>query len=68
MRLGLGIISVYEALDEQRHWQKNAEAWQRSGHIELGADSARPDGIEAESPADLVCMTNDEWSHWFGRK
>lgn len=68
MRVGAGEVDLYEARDLQRRWQKNADDWHEESRMVIGASKEHPDGIEARTPADTVCMTEDEFRHWFPEK
>ena len=64
MFVGMGMIDPAEAIDLEYAWQRNADSWVRWMRIRLGADSDHPDGIYAESPRDMIRMTEDEYEHW----
>jgi apolipoprotein N-acyltransferase len=54
-------------LDDIREIEAREERWKSWGRdkLFLGADSDHPDGIYARGGADMICMTNDEYRHWF---
>jgi len=69
MGLLLG-LPLLEAVSLSRRWECAADSW-RDGlrdRLFLGADSDHPGGVFAEGPSDLVCMTNEEYEHWFGKE
>ena len=66
--VGMGEMSPREGLDASRDLQKNEDGWKAWGKERrlLGADKGHPEGIYAEGGSDLVCMTSDEYEHWYG--
>lgn len=67
--VGMGLMSPYDALEAVREAEKAEEAWKAwfKDKTFLGADSDHPEGIYAKGGGDLVCMTNEEYGHWYGR-
>jgi hypothetical protein len=65
--VGMGIMSPLGGLDDIREIEAREERWKSWGRdkLFLGADSDHPDGIYARGGADMICMTNDEYRHWF---
>lgn len=66
--LCLGMMEIDEACEKEKEFDDTLDrlAKHEKEQLFLGADSDNPNGIYAENGADLICMTNDEWEHWFG--
>jgi hypothetical protein len=68
VKVGLGLISPYAGLVEVREFedlQQRWKEWERE-RLFIGAAQDHPDGILAESGEDMVCMTSEEFEHWYG--
>lgn len=67
--VGMGLESPPEGLEVIRRAEETEGRWKSwfKDRTFLGADSDHPDGVYAEKGGDMVCMTNDEYEHWYGR-
>lgn len=68
--VGMGITDVGEGLEcvrKAEHVEEVMESWGKRQTF-LGASKGHPEGIYAKNGSDMVCMTNDEWEHWYGRR
>jgi hypothetical protein len=64
----MGLVDPFEALDRESQFgkiEKDWKQWERE-KLMLGADIDHPDGVYAKSGGDMVCMTNEEFNHWYG--
>jgi len=68
LMVGMGLISPPEGLEVIRRAEETEGRWKAwfKDRTFLGADKEHPDGIYAGKGSDMVCMTNDEWDHWYG--
>lgn len=68
--VGMGLADPFETLDNIREWERIRGRWVQweKEQLFVGADSDHPDGIYAKSGNDFVCMTNEEYVHWYGRR
>lgn len=68
--VGMGLMAPYDGLEEIRkceHREQKWKGWEKE-ELFLGADSEHPDGVYARNGNDMVCMTNEEFIHWYGRR
>ena len=65
--VGMGLIEPWEGLECIRTVEDKEEGWKSWGKDKtfLGASKEHPYGIYAEKGSDLVCMTEDEYNHWY---
>lgn len=66
--VGMGFMAPYDALEAVREAEEAEERWKAwfGARTLLGADSDHPEGIYAEGGGDLICMTSEEFKHWYG--
>ena len=65
--VGMEIMSPPEGLEWLREGDRRVRrwmAWFKSGTL-LGASSDHPGGIYDEDGTDGVCMTEEEYNHWY---
>ncbi len=67
--VGVGEISPPEGLEGLRRLEDAEGSWEawRKERTLLGASSEFPEGIYAKGGDEMVCMTEDEFRHWYGR-
>jgi len=64
----MGIIDPFEANDREREYRQIEKDWNKGERDQLliGADKDHPEGIYAKSGNDMMCMTEEEFRHWYG--
>lgn len=66
--VGAGVMDIANGSEEIRRSERCEDSWKRwyMERVFIGADSSHPNGIFAHRASDLVCMTNEEFKHWYG--